>query len=214
MTETNTAADSGLVTFAEFFDAIAARATIYGETRDGHRQFRTALMKSLTPYTPYERAVAENLVAIEWEILQKRHMLDAIRRDVIEGLLTTLILKHAEECHEHDLDEAWSAFEADGGSEDDWDPEPFDKESVTREARDLAKNALSNDLEVAMEASRTLRDMGVDAVLVMAEAQLKLGKSVLRIDEDIRILERRRREVNKDYKTLKACILYAPARIQ
>lgn len=214
MTNPNTAADSGLVTFAEFFDGIAARATIYGEMRDSQRQFRKALMQSLRPVTPYERAVAENLVAIEWEILQKRHMLDAIRRDVIAGLLTTLILTHAEASHEHELDEAWSAFEADGGSEDDWDPEPFDKERAARKARDLARDALSNDLEIAMEASRTLRDMGVDAVLVMAEAQLKLGKSVLRIDEDIRILERRRREVNKDYKTLKACLLYAPRRIQ
>ena len=214
MTDTQVAAYSSYLAFAEFFDEIAARAPIYGEAPGSQLEFRRALMRSLNPFTAYERAVAESLIAIEWEIIQKRHMLDAIRRDVIAGLLTTLILTHAEASHEHELDEAWSAFEADGGSEDDWDPEPFDKERVTREARDLARDALSNDLEIAMEASRTLRDMGVDAVLVMAEAQLKLGKSVLRIDEDIRILERRRREINKDYKTLKACILYAPARIQ
>jgi alkanesulfonate monooxygenase SsuD/methylene tetrahydromethanopterin reductase-like flavin-dependent oxidoreductase (luciferase family) len=214
MSNTHVTADSSQMSFAEFFDAIAARAPIYGEHPDSHRQFRHAIMSSLKPFTPYERAVAENLVAIDWEILQKRRMMDALTRQAIEQLLAEVALKYAKEQHERDLDAAWDAFEDSGGTEHDWDPEPFDKERATRNARELSNKALSLNPDTAAAAFRTLHDMGVDAVLVMGEAHLKMGPNVKRMDEDIRHLERRRREVKKDYDTLRTFGTYQPRKIQ
>ena len=204
MTDTTLAVYPGYVAFAEFFDAIAERAPIYGEQPGSHNSFRRALMKSLSPFTAYERAVAENLVAIEWEIIQKRHMIDAQIRHALECVLTDIALKHARAQHERDQDARWDAFIADGGEEDDWKDTPFDQEGAQRAAEELARNALSRDDTIARGARQAFDSLGVDAVRLMGDAHLKQPEKLRRLDDDLRNLERRRRDVKKDYDTLQS----------
>jgi len=214
MTDTQVAAYSSYLAFAEFFDEIAARAPIYGEAPGSQLEFRRALMRSLAPFTAYERAVAESLIAIEWEIIQKRHMLDALKRKAIAQVLAEVALKYAQAQHERDLDTEWEAFQEKGGTEDTWDSRGFDQEGATKAAEALARDALSHDRDTAEAAFQTLDDIGVDAVLVMGEAHLKLGPKVQQMEDDIRSLERRRREGKKDYDTLQSLSTFTRAEVQ
>ena len=44
------------------------------------------MMLELAPATPYECVIAENLVALEWEMLQHRRMRNACIREVTREL--------------------------------------------------------------------------------------------------------------------------------
>jgi hypothetical protein len=108
-----------------FADLLPSRAPIIGEDPGSFEGFHNGMMQSLLPVTPYEGVIAENLIAIEWELLQHRRMRDAGLRKVVRNYVSKAVVKREEAVHGAKLDEAWDAHEAKGGTEDDWeDPLP------------------------------------------------------------------------------------------
>ena len=91
-------------------------------------------MQSLAPVTPYEGVIAENLIAIEWELLQHRRMRDAGLRMIIRDHIRRAVIKREKA--------AWEAHEEAGGTDDDWEePFSFDKQAAKDMGDALADRA-------------------------------------------------------------------------
>ena len=100
------------------------------------------MMQSLAPVTPYEGVIAENLIAIEWELLQHRRMRDAGLRMIIRDHIRRAVIKREEAAFEAALEEAWEAHEEAGGTDDDWEePFSFDKQAAKDMGDALADRA-------------------------------------------------------------------------
>jgi hypothetical protein len=62
---------------ASFADILPKREALIGEDPDAFDDFHAAMMETLGPTTPYECVIAEKLIDIEWETVQRRHMRQA-----------------------------------------------------------------------------------------------------------------------------------------
>ncbi|PWK53143.1 hypothetical protein [Silicimonas algicola] len=190
----------GMTSFA---DLLPARDPILGEDPGSFRDFHRGMMQSLTPFTPYECVVAENLVAIEWELLQHRRMRDANFRRVIHTSVSDAVLAREEARHEAALDEAWDKFIAEGGDEDAWKaPFEFDKAAALKMAEGLAARTVSQDPDLQAEAYAEVVALGLHPVELMSAAYLAWPAPASKHDDKIQSLERRRREVKRDYDAL------------
>jgi len=161
------------------------------------------MMQSLLPMTPYEGVIAENLIAIEWELLQHRRMRDAGLRRVVRDRVSKAVVKREEAAHDAKLDAAWEAHEAEGGTEGDWkDPFTFDRETAQAAGQTLAQNAVSRDPDTFQAACAEIEGMGLDVVELMSEAYVSQKAGVTRHETKLPDLERRRRDVMRDYDAL------------
>ena len=193
--------DFGLASFA---DLLSTRPPIPGEVPGGFDAFRAGLLASLTPMTPYECVVAENLVAIEWELFQRRRMREAVLRKNLREAITKTAMRRAEEGHddatEQAIDDAWDAHVAAGGDEEDWEnPFPFDRDAARERVDAITEGILSNDLDEQSEAHQALTEMGVFLADLMGDAYAEAHGRGQRHDAKTQELERRRREVMRDY---------------
>jgi hypothetical protein len=203
MTTDLTSPDPARFDLASFADLLPSRAPIIGEDPGSFDGFQKGMMQSLLPMTPYEGVIAENLIAIEWELLQHRRMRDAGLRKVVRNHVSKAVVKREEAAHDAKLDEAWDAHEAQGGTEDDWEnPFAFDQEAAQDAGKALAQNAVSRDPDTFHAACAEIERMGLDVVELMSEAYRSQGTSVTRHEDKLPDLERRRREVMRDYDTL------------
>ena len=138
-----------------------------------------ALLLDLNPATPYEKAIAENLVTNEWEALRHRRLRDALirakARDVAVGLCSKgklTELNHWEQPEE----EAWAVGVALIGDEPDERQDAF--------------------------AALRAYDIGPDEV--MAEAYRLAANAVEVHEQKLADLETRRRRLRDDYDRLKS----------
>lgn len=186
-----------------FADILPAREPIVGEDAGSFDGFRLGMMASLAPATPYECVIAENLVAIEWELLQHRRMRDAGLRRLIAGAIGAAMVNRRRAEHEDALDAAYDAhFEA-GGTDEDWkEPFQFDPDAAQAAGEALAAQAISRDPDVQARASARIVDLGMDPVEVMAAAYRTFEKSVVRHELRLPELEGRRRQVKADLDAL------------
>jgi hypothetical protein len=189
----------GLESFA---DLLPIRDPIPGEDPGSFFTFHAAMMASLGPATPYECVIAENLVAIEWELAQHRRMRDAGLWDIIRQAICEAVIRQKDAEHEAALDDDWERHVEDGGDEEDWDPDPFDRDAAEAAGEDLAERAMSRDLEVQATAYEEVSALGMDPVGIMGEAYRSRDWSVTHHDGKLRELEGRRREVKRDFDAL------------
>lgn len=190
----------GLSTFAEL---LSSRTPILGEEPGSFEQFREGLMLSLIPFTPYECVVAENLVAIEWELFQQRRMRDTALRKALRQSVYDAVMSLEEYHHDKALDAEWQRFIAAGGDEDEWvDPFEFDKAAAEEKADDLAERATSQEPDVQATALNDLVEMGISPVDHMSKAYGMTYGDAPRHDAKVQELERRRREVRRDFDAL------------
>ena len=186
-----------------FADLLPDRAPIIGEDPGSFEGFRDGMMQSLLPMTPYEGVVAENLIAIEWELLQHRRMRDAGLRKLVKESVEEAVIAREKEAHEDALDEAWEKHENAGGTQDDWkEPFDFDEDRAKAAGQALAINAVSRDPKTFKAACKEIEDMGMDVVELMGEAYRSHENEVRRHENKMPELERRRREVMRDYDAL------------
>jgi hypothetical protein len=171
----------GLKSFA---DLLPARDPIIGEDAGSFDRFHRAMVASLGPTTPYECVVAENLIAIEWELTQHRRMRDASLRQIIQSAIFDAFVSFKQDEH---------VQQSEG---------EFDNRAVEEEAKDLVERALSSDAKVQAKAYGELNALGMDPVEIMGEAYSTHERSVTYHDNKLRELEVRRREVKRDYDAL------------
>ncbi|SNT36715.1 hypothetical protein [Tropicimonas sediminicola] len=190
----------GLTTFSSL---LPVREHIVGEDPGSFQGFHDGIMQSLAPVTPYESVIAENLVAIEWELIQHRRMRDAGLRKIIGDAICDAVVKKEKAAHDDALDEAWDSHVESGGTEDDWEaPFSFDRDDAAVKGRDLATRAISReDVEFAA-ACDEIDAMGIEVVELMGEAYRSSSVTVRKHEEKLQELERRRREVKRDFDAL------------
>jgi hypothetical protein len=196
--------DFGLASFA---DLLSSRPPVPGEEPGGFQTLRGGLLASLTPMTPYECVVAESLIAIEWELHQRRRLREHALRKHLTAAITKAAMRRIEALHddavEDALDAAWEAHVEAGGDEDDWvDPYPFDRQAASDQVASLVEGILAPDAAQQAETQRALTDLGVPLLDLMGEAYAETHGQATRHDAKAQELERRRREVMRDYAAL------------
>ena len=190
----------GLSSFAEF---LPKRDPIIGEDPGSFAGFHDGMMRSLTPFTPYECVIAENLIAIEWELLQQRRMRDASLRQQIRAAVCRAVMDRERKTHDAALAAAWDSHVAQGGNKNDWkEPFTFDAAAARKLADDLASRATSRDPDLQSRAYDEILELGLAPLELMGNAYLDPLNFTLKHDEKTQELERRRREVRRDYDAL------------
>ena len=185
-----------------FADLLPVRDPIVGEEPGSFEGFRSGLMASLIPATPYECVVAENLVAIEWELLQQQRMRDAGLRRAIRWSIRAAVVEKMKADHETDLDVAFDRHVAAGLPEEVFVETKFDRERAEVAGDALAARAMSRDAEEAASACEEVTALGMDPLEVMAAAYRFAETPVTHHDAKLRELEMRRREVKRDFDAL------------
>ncbi len=189
-----------LTSFAEL---LPARDHILGEDAGSFDGFHQAMMQSLAPGTPYECVIAENLVAIEWELIQHRRMRDAGLRKVMRNAILNAVLAREEAAYEAAQDETWEAHERAGGTEEDWETSvSFDRAAAEAKGRDLSAQTISQGASERAAANAQIEAMGLNVIELMGEAYRTSGAQVRHHDTKGSELERRRREVRRDFDVL------------
>jgi hypothetical protein len=190
----------GLGSFAEL---LPPREAIIGEAPGSFAGFRDAMMRALLPFTPYECVIAENLIAIEWELLQHRRMRLANLRKEIQAVVCAAVIKREQERHEDAIDALWDKYIAAGGDKDKWkDPYPFDEAVARKLADDLAKRVTSPDPDVQTKAQDEMLALGLEPLQLMSDAYLNSKAPAVKHDSKVQQLEGRRRDVKRDYDAL------------
>lgn len=174
-----------------FSDLLPARGRILGEAPVSFEAFQAALSASLAPATPHEALIAENLVAIEWEILQQRRMRDAsLRKNLHARIVKAVINARSSSTSIPDIALEFPMWPGEGTDDE--------------EAQDVAARATSGDATLQTEAENDLVGMGLDPVALLADAYRRDDKSTMLHDAILADLERRRRDVKRDYDALQA----------
>ncbi|MFX4296144.1 hypothetical protein [Pseudosulfitobacter pseudonitzschiae] len=173
--------DPSRFNLTRFSDLLPERDPIIGEDPGSFDGFREGLMHSLVPLTPYEGVVAENLIAIEWELIQHRRMRDAGLRTIIKQTIKEAIFDREDAC----LRDTY-----------------FDRSAAETMAVDLSARAISRNSEEMTSAHAEIEAMGLDVVELMGEAYLSSSNKVWQHDNKLQELERRRREVKRDFDLL------------
>ena len=189
-----------LKTFAEM---LPPREPMVGEAPGSFEGFQQGLLASLAPATPYECIIAENLIAIEWELMQLRRMRDAaLRRLMTEAIITAYVKAAETEC-QTEIDRMYGEFLEAGGDEDDWEaPVDFDEAEAEEEGGKLALQAVSENADVRTAALDEIRALGMDAMEIMAETYAKGTGTAVKLYDRMKELEVRRREVKRDFDAL------------
>ncbi|TNC60673.1 hypothetical protein [Rubellimicrobium roseum] len=191
--------DFGFTTFAQIF---SDRASIPGETPGSHESFHAAMMRTLMPFTPYEMVIAENLIAIEWELLQHRRMRDQSIRAAIQTAVCGAVVAKYKAAHKAEMKAALQEWCAAGNRAYDFSEEPFDQNAAAATGEDLAQRCIDPDLGVQTAAHAEIEKLGLHPLQLMGEAYREPGRSVTYHEEKIQELERRRRSVKEDYDRL------------
>jgi len=198
----------GLQSFA---DLLPQRVPIPGEDPVDYDGFHEGLMRALAPLTPYECLIAENLVAIEWELLQRRRMREAeLRRKVRFAILNAVVAALRPDEGEDELDPnvdldvvITAVIGGEETAEGDEADSDFDEAAAKQVGGDLADRAVSQDPRVCAEAHRELEALGLRPVEIMSRAYSdRFDNAAGTHDEKIQELERRRREIKRDYDAL------------
>jgi len=203
MTTHLTPPDPSRFSLTSFAELLPARDHILGEDPGSFDGFRGGMMQSLVPVTPYEGVIAENLVAIEWELLQHRRMRDAGLRTIMRNHIREAVVARDRVDYEAELDEAWEKHQAAGGTDDDWEwPYEFDEEATEKHGDALARRVDPANAEEFAAACAEIEAMGLDALELMGEAYRASSRSISMHENKLQELERRRREVKRDFDAL------------
>jgi hypothetical protein len=190
----------GLDSFAAI---LPPRDPIVGEDPGSFHGFHEGMMRTLTPATPYEYVVAENLIAIEWELLQHRRMRDAALRGLISKAIERAVVNRRKTEYEAAVSKPWERHVARGGTRHDWEPPfLFDEVAARAAGMALARRAHSGNPEERAAAYAEIAAHGCDPVDLLTEAHSTKGFELQRHEAKIEGLERRRREVKRDYDAL------------
>ena len=185
-----------------FARSLPARAPIAGEDPGSYDAFHAGMVETLVPCTPYEQVIADNLIGIEWELVQHRRMREASLRRIMREAICEAVCRQHRESHEAALEAAWQGHVEAGGTKDDWKKPAFDAEAARQAGAHLAARAVSRNPEKQMDAQAEIAALGMDPVELMGEAYRSHERGVAAHHGAIVELERRRREVRRDFDAL------------
>lgn len=203
MAKTLTIPDPSAFGLSAFADMLSVRPPIIGEEPGSRDVFHEGMTAALAPRTAYECVIAENLIAIEWELLQHRRMREAFIRAWIRESICGAVVRQRKAEHDAVVSRARKKHVASGRPE--WEfvfPSGFDEGKAAQLGHDLAERATSSDQRVMDEAYREIEALGMKPIDLMSEACTSDSPDLLRHEEQLKDLERRRREVRRDFEAL------------
>jgi len=160
----------------ELEDLIPRLMLFPGEDSIAYEDLRDALLGDLAPGAPYERALAENLVTLEWEAIRHRRMRDTLikakARDLAIGVFST--------------GEVGDAFR------------PDKKDEL------LGSALVSADRKSAAKAAAALKKHEISLDEIFAKAYSHVSHQLELHEKKLADLETRRRRLRDDYERLKA----------
>ena len=148
------------------------------EDPETHAALRDAILLDLTPATPYERILAEQLVTLEWEALRHRRMRDSLLlaeyRDQSVGVFQN---RKVGRIGSHRRNER---------------------------ANEMAFDLVSTNKDRRTEAMQALEDAQITPSEIVAKAYTALAKDLQPHERHIAAIEGRRRKLRGDFERLKA----------
>ena len=187
---------------ASFADLISRRDSIPGEAPLVFQAFHSQIFETLLPVTPYEAVIAENLIAIEWELLQHRRMRDATLRSEIKSAISRAVEVREKAFWTEQINSDRDVWVAAGNAEEDFAFDAFDGRSAFVLGENLAQRLLDQDPKLQSNAEAELIELGLDALQLMGIAYRSNSGNVAHHDDKIQDLERRRRQVKADLDSL------------
>jgi len=194
------APDPARFNLTSFADLLPVRDHIIGEDQGSFDGFHAGMTHSLAPLTPYEGVIAENLIAIEWELLQHRRMRDASLRKIIRVSILAAVVAREKAANKAAQDEAVDKYAETGGTQfNKIRPLVFDQDAAGIKGLELAQRATSRKPAEFAAACEEIDAMGLSVVDLMGEAYRTDEWSVSKHEDKLQELERRRREVKRDF---------------
>lgn len=163
---------------SDLLDLIPKLKPMPGEDQTAMADLRHALLLDLSPTAPYEHALAEQLVTLEFEMDRHRRMRDALILSEIRKQATNVLHK------------------ARTGSGITFDTDPA--------AKQLGSDLVSGDAARQSDALAALGELEIPADEVLAKAYQAIARSVAVHENQIAEAEQRRRKLRDDYDKLKA----------
>jgi hypothetical protein len=202
--------DPKAFTLSTFAALLPGRVPIIGEVPGAFERFHKAMIADLAPGTPYECVIAENLIALEWDMLQHRRMRGVCIREVTRQFVRKAVFDQREAAHKAAVAEAYVAFTAAGGSEADWrPPSEFNHDAAEIVGQALAGRATAPDRKLHARAYKEIRALGLKPIELMSRAYASVKVRKVWHERQLEDLERRRGEVKRDFDALKLARLTA-----
>jgi len=151
-----------------------------GEDQTTYNGLHAAFMSDLSPITPYETVIVENIVTLEWEAMRHRRIRD--------DLIRLEYRKYAAEVFM--TQEVKTPL--------------FDEESPG--ATKFVKGLMGSDQALRTECLETLEEIGINEGEILAKAYEAAGKSVEIHERILAELEVRCRRLRKDHDRLRAAL--------
>ena len=148
------------------------------EDPETHAALRDAILLDLTPGTPCERILAEQLVTLEWEALRHRRMRDSL-----------LLAEYR--------DQSVGVFQ-------NREVGRIGSHRRNERANEMAFDLVSTNKDRRTEAMQALEDAQITPSEIVAKAYTALAKDLQPHERHIAAIEGRRRKLRGDFERLKA----------
>ena len=192
MPKAATRIDPAQFNLTSFADLLAGRDVIVGKVPGSYAAFETHMLSSLAPMIPYECVIAQDIVAMSWELLQHRRMRDNGLRQLIHHEIVAAVIAAEQDKHA-------SAGKTGAGK----GPRTgFDAAAAQAAGEALATQATSTDSDIQTAAFAQITALGMEPLALMSAAYRMSDYAVEYHDRKIQELERRRREMKRDYAVL------------
>lgn len=210
MTSRSAVPDPRAFGLKSFADLLPARDPIIGEVPGAFTRFHAVMMLELVPVSPYEFVIAENLIALEWEMLQHRRMRNTCIREVTRELICKAFVEQREAEHKAEMEAAYLAHVDAGGSGDNWKaPSAFNSDAARIAGQNIAGRATAPDRKLQAKAYKAIKALGLKPIELMSQAYASVTVRKVWHEHQLQDLERRRREVKRDFDALQAARLGA-----
>ena len=175
-----------------------------GDNLDDLDAFRDALLNDLTPIRPHEAVMAENIIMIEWDIvqilIQKRQI---ARAELFDEIIRQYVKTAEDKFNKEEKLKQIKEQEEQGRDYIDfrWEKKIFNPYDAETEAKSVISHLKSGDKDRIEQAQIQMKE-DLPSLETIPAAVYDTGSKYRELDDALSVLERRRRCLLEDYKNL------------
>jgi N12 class adenine-specific DNA methylase len=181
-------------------DLLPERPAIIGEFSPAYEAFRVATLSDLAPVTQYEFLQAQQLVDLNWSILQLKASSDVELSTSMERNMGRLIDNKLEGNAESESRRQLNEYLEAGGDEDEFE-DNVNWDGMDAQRDGIVERLKASDLDLRGQAFVEANALGVDPRLVLS-AQLLKNVNYRRHIDKLPDLERRARLLSAEYREI------------
>ena len=181
-------------------DLLPERPAIIGEFSPAYEAFRVATLSDLAPVTQYEFLQAQQLVDLNWSILQLKSSSDVELSTSMERNMGRLIDNKLEGNAESESRRQLNQYLEAGGDEDEFE-DNVDWDGMDAQRDGIVDGLKSSDAALRGQAFVEANALGVDPRLVLS-AQLLKNVNYRRHIDKLPDLEKRARLLSAEYREI------------